>query len=981
MRRLLKNIFLLVLVGIYSQAAAQRYTLRNYSVKDGLPQSQVFGVLEDDNGYFWIATMGGGLARFDGSEFKVYTTQDGLQSNTINHIRFDSHKHIWMMHPRGITMFDGATFKAFPFPDSLSKKEHITYLFELQDTMYVISRRTECLAKIYDDSVHYLPRPEPRTYLTAIQLKDHSSFVFVTDTSFLHIMPSGERRSFTSHGLFTNATRAFYNHGLCFQTDKGFFRYEPDREDFTRLDLGITNQIRHYDSLTNVYWTETKKSLLREWFVGDKHYVDTVLVDADVTGVTVDSEGLTWITTSGMGIFKYFIQDFDQVKASNINCIMAIEMDDRHNLWVGSSTRGLRRIGNDGAVRKYTNDSDLGRNFIHCIVRDHQGTIWVGTADGLGTYNTKADRIEWLKAEDLSNGWIGCLTFDNHNHAWVGTMKGLIYYDGHSIKSYTTADGLNSNSILSIYYDERSNSIYAGTDDGLAVVHNGVVTRYDVGALSNASILSVNPYLTDYLLLGSAGSGIAVINPSTHQMKMLTARDGLASDFVYFVKADEKDRLWIGTEKGINRVILDDHLGVRENRHYNQDNGLLGVETNHNAIYLSPDEKYFGLIDGLYVYNAPMQIPGKTFSIHLTDVQVFYGEYPSRQYSDSLMGFYKIPYNPNFPADRNHITFKFNRVDKRFPKSVKFKYYLENFDKTWSQPSSINQVTYGNLPPGNYKFRVVASNKSGNWDDQQLVYPFTVEAPFYQTTAFFVAIGILIAGVVVLILYLRVKARVDKMLLLERIRIDEQEILRKEIARDFHDEMGNQLTRIINYVSQLKMNGHGNGSTALYAKVEDSAKYLYTGTRDFIWAIDPMNDELSKLFIHIRDFGEKLFEEKGICFRAFNEVRSTVPLPYGFSREANLIFKEVMTNAFRHSGARNVKLSLTQTATNYALAFEDDGHGFDREAQQKTNGIDNIRHRARKIGCHLTIQSSCESGTIILLNIPANKSIKHGITI
>src|SRR5690606_3881784 len=146
-------------------------------------------------------------------------------------------------------------------------------------------------------------------------------------------------------------------------------------------------------------------------------------------------------------------------------------------------------------------------------------------------------------------------------------------------------------------------------------------------------------------------------------------------------------------------------------------------------------------------------------------------------------------------------------------------------------------------------------------------------------------------------------SRVNKIVMMERIRAREQETLRKEIARDFHDEMGNQLTRIINYVSLLKLNStNGNGSQAdLYAKVEDSAKYLYTGTRDFIWSIDPGNDELSKLFLYIRDFGEKLFEEKNINFRAYNEVREKIKLPYGFGREANLIFKEVMTNAFKYA--------------------------------------------------------------------------------
>jgi signal transduction histidine kinase len=217
--------------------------------------------------------------------------------------------------------------------------------------------------------------------------------------------------------------------------------------------------------------------------------------------------------------------------------------------------------------------------------------------------------------------------------------------------------------------------------------------------------------------------------------------------------------------------------------------------------------------------------------------------------------------------------------------------------------------------------------------------------------------------------------------MLERIRAREQETLRKEIARDFHDEMGNQLTRIINYVSLLKLsNGNGNGHD-LYTKVENSAKYLYTGTRDFIWAIDPVNDELSQLFIHIRDFGEKLFEEKSINFRAYNEVRNKIKLPYGFSREANLIFKEAMTNAFKYSGATNVRLSLRLEGNQFEMSLEDDGVGFSTGDVQKSNGLKNIRERADRISAILRIQSGRNIGTKIILNFTLNKTLKYGIAL
>jgi hypothetical protein len=193
--------------------------------------------------------------------------------------------------------------------------------------------------------------------------------------------------------------------------------------------------------------------------------------------------------------------------------------------------------------------------------------------------------------------------------------------------------------------------------------------------------------------------------------------------------------------------------------------------------------------------------------------------------------------------------------------------------------------------------------------------------------------------------------------------------------------MGNQLTRNNNYISKMKLSKNGH-SIELYKKVEDSAKYLYTGSRDFIWSIDPVNDEFSKLFIHIRDFGDKLFSEKEINFRAYNEVKGNVTVPYGFSREANLIFKEAMTNSFNHSQAKNVSFTLKQEGDQFEMILEDDGRGFDTSDVEKLNGVRNMKSRAERIQSQLNVKSTEKEGTVIRLIFSTNqKSLKYGISI
>lgn len=983
--------FLLVMGGICGQAQEQfQHSIRNYKAIDGLPQSQVKVMLEDNNGYLWIGTEGGGLARFDGRSFKVYTTLDGLQSNIVQFLKLDSKQNLWVVHPRGISKFDGKGFKKFEQARSQLNARRLRRAFELNDTIFFTSAPGH-LGKIYNDSVYYWGKPirkMNKDHLVSFVHKtpDGSILLCINDSSFYF---RGKKDSFwLSHkGVFNRLYNIFnYKGQIWAKTDKGFFTVELNDRKFTHADLPVSNHIISYDSVNEVFWTRQGGSIMKERIDGKTVKTETVLTDVEVTQVLIDFEGNTWFGTNGMGLFKYYIQDFDRCSSENMRNVMAIHIDREGASWVGSSTKGLWRL-KQNKITSFYDSREPYRNTVNYIAESPDGEIWIGTAAGLGKFNPVQDKFQYLTREDgLSGGDITNIQFEDRG-VWIATYGGGVnHYDGKKFTYYTTKNGLSSNTIVSIHYSNYYDRLFVGDEFGLSSISKGEVTPLTIAGIENTSIVSLESYRDSLLLIGTGGAGFVIYNPASRQKKFFTTKEGLPSDFIYFV-APDGDYFWVGTEKGITRLKLNAFLDVEENLHFDYENGLVGVETNQNAFYINGDKKYFGLIDGLYQFNDLKYNKG-SFPLHLTDVQLLYGEYKLKDFATRSFGFFDIPLNPVLPPDKNHITFHFNRVDKRYPKSVKFKYFLENFDKTWSPPSSSNEVTYSNLPPGQYTFRVMSTNHAGSWDPPAVAYSFVVNEPFYQTSAFVLTSIVLSVGIVILLLYMRVKRRVSHMMLLERIRVQEQETLRKEIARDFHDEMGNQLTRIINYVSLLKLNGtakrNGNHYTQLelYTKVEDSAKYLYTGTRDFIWSIDPGNDEMNKLFIHIRDFGEKLFEEKDISFRAFNEIKENIKLPYGFCREANLIFKEAMTNAFKYSEAKNVTLTLKREGEkDFVMSFEDDGVGFYTGDIRNFNGLQNIRDRADKIGGVLRIQSSKQSGTKIILHFKLTNNHKYGLAV
>lgn len=961
------------------------YVTQNYAVQNGLPQSQVLGMVEDKNGYLWVGTQGGGLARFDGREFKVYTTLDGLLTNQVTGLKLDGRDNLWILHPRGLTKFDGLHFKTFQSAESASISKTQTWrMFEVSDTIFVLSEGSN-ISKIYNDSIYYWEKPAPvkeairRMHVSA----NGQPCFYLDDGSF--IVRNGNDTIFIAPDFKMDKAFNFFNYkgAVLFRTKDGVYKLDIVNKKISKMPWDTDNFVVFYDERDDVFWTGRGDGLLKEKLTAVEGKSDLIIRDIEASQVLIDSEGNTWIATNGNGLYKYFIQDFQRYDADEIRGVMAIEKDKEDATWIGTMYKGLWKIQN-GKISSYIDEKNPYRNMITSVKKSPSGDVWVGSGSGLGLYNKQRDTFRWFLREDgLPGPFVAALDFDEKG-LWVGTSNGLSFYNGKSFNTYTTKDGLTTDKISILHYSKKHETLFIGTEFSFHTLQNGKITLISLPELANTSVLTIQPYKDSLLVMGTAGAGVVILNPKTNHRRLITTREGLASDFTYFAASDEKNYLWIGSEKGINRVMLDAKLDIIENIHFNFDNGLTGVETNQNAFHLSSKVKYFGLIDGLYEFNERFDKQPSAFDVHLTDVQILYGEYSAREYSDSTFGFFKIPYQPVLPPDKNHLTFNFNRVDKRYSKSVKYKYLLENFDKTWSQPSSINSVTYSNLPPGEYILRVMGTNTEGSWGHTQIAYAFTINTPLYKTTAFIVSMFILVGGLITLILYVRVKQRINRAMMLERIRQKEQDNLRKEIARDFHDEMGNQLTRIINYVSLLKLNGNGHcnqsNGTDLYTKVEDSAKYLYNGTRDFIWSIDPVNDELSKLFIYIRDFGEKLFEEKNINFRAYNELKEKVKLPYGFCREANLIFKEAMTNAFKYSEAKNVSISLKRSENDgFVMSLEDDGIGFYTGDVQKLNGLQNIRERADRINADLRIHSVKTHGTKIILTFKITKTLKYGL--
>ncbi len=198
------------------------------------------------------------------------------------------------------------------------------------------------------------------------------------------------------------------------------------------------------------------------------------------------------------------------------------------------------------------------------------------------------------------------------------------------------------------------------------------------------------------------------------------------------------------------------------------------------------------------------------------------------------------------------------------------------------------------------------------------------------------------------------------------------DLLRKQIAQDFHDELGTRLS-VIQMYSQLvrqELDSGANPKTAGYLeKISQSSSEIYEAVRDLIWAIDPGRDAVEDLLIRLRESAALIFEDSAInfTFSQENGIPNRKTLPLGAKKQLLLILKEAMNNVLKHAGGNTASLVVSYQKNNLQFDLSDQGKGFDTHRSYTGSGLKNMHSRATSIDAQLTITSSPLAGTSISL--------------
>jgi len=318
---------------------------------------------------------------------------------------------------------------------------------------------------------------------------------------------------------------------------------------------------------------------------------------------------------------------------------------------------------------------------------------------------------------------------------------------------------------------------------------------------------------------------------------------------------------------------------------------------------------------------------------------------------------------------QENFSFEFVALDYTNPPKNQYAYKLEGFDAAWIHCGSRRYASYTNLNPGNYVFRVKGSNSDGVWNEAGAAIAITIRPPFWRTWWFALFSSLSLIGGIVLYHVHSVKRRIRHVLDIEGARMAENERVRKQVADDFHDELGQKLTHILLYSELLKraLENSSEKWPVYLSKISAASQYLSGSIRNFIWSLDPEQDSLYHLAIYLKNLGDELFHETGVYFRASapSEAMKSVKLPMHWRRHLTFIVKETMSNILKHAVCQHVELTIELEGNGLTMTMADDGGGFDSTNGCVGEGIRKMKWSAANVPGELEVIAAIGTGTMV----------------
>ena len=792
---MLRLIYIFVLVFLYPFCVnGQQFHFRKYSLEEGLSRSGVYYIMQDDAGFIWVGTEGGGACKFDGIKFTNYTRHNGLASENVRVIFQDDRGVIWFGTANGLTYYNGKEFNSLYEEDGLADNFVRTITQDADGNLWVGTNR-------------------------GISIIDPDEKGISGKLNFNFNLPHKKVRSLITQG-----------NAVWIGTDRGLCKYHDHQIDLYTEAHGLSHDLilTMFLDTKNKLWVGTQDGLNR--INGDTIDSWTLLdglVHNRVRSITEDRYGNIWLgTTQGISIYdgEEFISLSTQNGLSNER-IRCVTNDNFENIWIGTYFGGIMKFHHQDFI-SYTPNEGLVSNQILAINEDESGNIIVGTYDGVSKLRIVNDKLKGSETIDLKNGLysnsVRAVLKDKNHNFWYGTDVGITIIREDGISQIGIEDGLSNTEITVIQnFDDK---YWIGTRNGLAIidesedyenfdikfltVQDGLAGREVSGIIEDdlgevwvsfidgevsvfhhdkfvnpvipktvTEIMSIGLDSTGQIWLGTNGNGMyyGTYHPKTHEMdlKNISKHDGMVSNSIYSMLI-LKNQVWAGHENGIDLINWDNDSSFTI-RTFGPESGFFGMQNNQNSSYIdTKGNLWFGTVNGLFCLKQKeikLFTEGHPSINYISSVRVDGAsvDWKDSDWNKGTYGQYNLPKDLQLPYDQNNMSFEFIALNFISPEKVKYSWKLEGFDKEWCPPTAKNYASYTNLEPGNYSFKLRSSDEHSIITGEEVTFEFKINKPFWETWVFRIAAAILIAFAIWGIMRLRTRKLIKQRTALEQI--------------------------------------------------------------------------------------------------------------------------------------------------------------------------------------------------------------------
>jgi ligand-binding sensor domain-containing protein/two-component sensor histidine kinase len=1000
---------LLLLAAFYSDALAQfsQPFLRKIGKNEGLSGSLVLSMVQDKRDLYWIGTLNG-LQLFDGKTFKKYPlpfSQNGiLGSNSISSLLVDGDSILWVAHYQGIAKFNviKRVFTYIPVPKETSTQTlAITSIFKDEENEIWCTSFELGLIKYNVDKGSFEKAGDQdlqsKKRVKALALdKDH---LFICHKEGCAIFDKRKNRLLSdaelpaeykwinSAALKGEVFEAFIDRDTVYAQ---IWNHDAVSYDFIRLNKKTAEVSKGGIKTVSgrKFFQDGSGNI---WMYGDGLHVllhnsgEIVQIKEDLKEgrqfdftmcqrMFEDKEDNIWICTNS-GLFVFNRHDKNAVIGNDSDENGYVKhpynsICERSNglIWAGTFGEGLLELAPDLKLKRTIDfrkkKDDPHYNLIWSMYETaEKKDVWIGCQKGrLILYDRAKDDFVFYNDEVFENKTIMSITEAQNGDVFFGTNGGSIIRkkkdsEGFEevFRSAMFANRTVAGSITSMFC--KGDQLFAATNyDGIVQVDLKTLQKQffrlsvsDPGSLKSNNVFALLPDGQKGYFAGTS-NGLGYYDYSKKKFDSFTLYDGLPFNNVYDLVPGNDNSVIAATSDGLYRINWMDRSFERIGKNGNLYKG-------YNAVKISADRRSLLLANDEFLYSLPIHAEQKKIQPHsyIYTISSLDKNYFITEGSDEIISFDK---------DHTTVNISFGASTFNYYNSVDYFYMLSGIDQNWVPAGNNRTVTYSKLKGGNYTFRLKCVFQEDKNSSEELSMSFSVAKPFNQTIWFYLLLLIAVCT----FFYVVYRIRVNRLLEIEKIRFG--------LSRDLHDDMGSTLStiNILSVIAEEKLKQDTQVSSDYLKRITSISQQMMESMDDIIWSINPVNDNMERVIVRMREFAAGILEPKNIKLEFdVDDKVSEIGIKMKGRRDLFLIFKEAINNSAKYSGAKTVRITISIINRSLYMSISDDGKGFVITDQNKGNGLLNMKKRAEDLNGRLELHAAPGEGTRVTLIIALNK--------